>query len=57
MLKHLRKLQSGLREFTKMRECKIFSDGTSKMEFQSKQGPMVGWSVRKDGGASKATFI
>ena len=39
-----------------MRECRVFSDGTSKMEVQSKQGSMVGWVVRKDGGASKAMF-
>ena len=30
---------------------RIFSDRTSKMEVQSKQGPMVGWAVRKDDGA------
>ena len=27
------------------------------MEVQSKQGPMVGWAVRKDTGTSKAMFI
>ena len=27
------------------------------MEVQSKQGPMVGWAVRKYGGNSKAMFI
>ena len=57
MLKHLRKLQIGLREFTKMRNARIFIDGTSKMKVQFKQGPMVGWEVRKDGRASKAMFI
>ena len=27
------------------------------MEVESKQGPMVGWAVRKDSGTSKAMFI
>ena len=37
--------------------ARIFSDGASKIEVQSKQDPIVGWAVRKDGGASKAMFI
>ena len=31
----------------------IFSDGTNKIEVHSKQGTMVGWTVWKDGRASK----
>ena len=37
--------------------ARTFSGGKSKMEVQSKQGSMVGWAVRKDGGASKAMSI
>ena len=37
--------------------ARLFSDRTSKMEVQSKLGPMVGWPVRKDVGTSKAMFM
>ena len=49
--------QETLQKLENERNDRLFSDGTCKMDAQSKQSLMIGWAVQKDGGASKAIFI